>query len=77
MMSDWISVKDELPEFEQVVDVWVIWRGRDLDVHGERLTDVEYYPEMEFPWNHEEINGYFDKVSHWMPLPNPPEVSDE
>jgi len=72
LLSSWISVDDALPEFEQVVDVWAVWKGRDSLEHGQRLTDVEYFPEMAFPWNHEDISG-FDKVTHWMPKPDAPD----
>jgi len=74
--TGWVSVDERLPDFEQVVDVWAIWQGRDKLEHGQRMTDVEYFPEMAFPWNHENLSG-FDKVTHWMEKPQPPKAKEE
>lgn len=66
-MSEWISVKDSLPEYEQIVDVFVRYSDG-----WERFTAVEYYPEMKFPWQHDDLCS-IDNVTHWMKLPEPPE----
>ena len=58
-MSEWISVKERLPEEKQRVIVrcerigtsvgWILW--------GEWMTD---------------IGPSAGKITHWMPLPDPP-----
>lgn len=53
----WISVKDRLPENEQVVDIWKYDSYRD-----------EYYRVT----NHKYEDRYIIEFSHWMPLPEPP-----
>ncbi len=67
-MSDWISVKDGLPAFD--VDVWV---ALDRSRHT-WWFDIGVYDE-----NRGWVNAEYRKlaVTHWMPLPNPPEVKDE
>lgn len=57
-MKSWISVKKKLPE--ENVDVLVYYNNKKIAV------DFFY------------ISGFYDeteqtKVTHWMPLPNPPE----
>lgn len=62
-MSEWISVKDRLPEdhvavlvFDSVCrNIYKAWMSHDL---GEWFSE-EYLPD-------------FLNITHWMPLPNPP-----
>ena len=69
-MSKWISVEEELPELHQRVLTWTT------------DADDEFFVWMAH-WNGEgknegfiATNGYRDKdVTHWMPLPEPPEDS--
>lgn len=59
----WISVEDRLPE-------------PDTDVLARRAIgmDVEcYHKEASGYWSWDEYSGKW-KVTHWMPLPTPPEV---
>lgn len=63
-MSEWISVKERLPEEQQRVIVrcerigtsvgWILW--------GEWMTD---------------IGPSAGKITHWMPLPDPPKEGFE
>lgn len=78
-VSQWISVKDRLPEAEQ--EVLVISRG-----WGDRLLYVGQYKKMEAQTS--PLTGITSKesdwllwgwsymkkpqVTHWMPLPEPP-----
>jgi Protein of unknown function (DUF551) len=74
-MSEWISVKERLPEHNQIVLAWCIV----LDYEGvikarfERYdkrrrgsfdsSEFEEYPEILHPGQ---------EITHWMPLPEPP-----
>lgn len=57
----WISVKDRLPNFEQPV----------LAYSGEELGIGFAYLDGDGKWY-----GDCGDVTHWMPLPEPPEVED-
>lgn len=56
-MSDWISVKDKLPENEKLV----------LVSYKKRSMDVVWYNHNQKMWMKN-----FATVTHWMPLPEPP-----
>lgn len=66
-MSEWISVKDRLPEdhvavlvFDSVCrNIYKAWMSHDL---GEWFSE-EYLPD-------------FLNITHWMPLPEPPEDTE-
>ncbi len=65
----WISVKDRLPENQEIVDIFY---------DGQRETDYIY----EKDHNGEKGNNFFEATesgfccvrdcTHWMPLPGPP-----
>lgn len=69
-MSEWISVKDRLPEKGKLV---LIWTGNDdrrpaiflayLDDDGQEWVDGDYYTGAEY-------------VTYWQPLPEPPQEPD-
>ena len=62
-MSEWISVKDRLPNVHQRVLVYC--QSKTIEKH---VTACMY------------MGGYFSRkvrnVTHWMPLPEPPEEDD-
>ncbi len=72
---DWISVKDRLPENEE----WVLALGRleglsriaVVNCHKSFFGDDRIWSiiSSECGW----CNQCLDDVTHWMPLPNPPE----
>src|SRR4051812_39210431 len=69
-MSQWISVKDRMPEREQKI----IFTDGNIVEYG-ALDKIYYYKkECRFYiaelWN--ENNYILDNVTHWMPLPEPP-----
>lgn len=61
-MSEWISVKDRLPE----ASTWILIGGANIGSvdHGCRIGNDFY------------MHGEYDKkmswATHWMPLPKPP-----
>jgi hypothetical protein len=59
-MSQWISVKDRLPDVEQ--KVWACFKGQ---------FEWVQYPAIMTAHLGIFANGYA-AASHWMPLPNPP-----
>ena len=62
-MSEWISVEGQLP-----------WYGRRVLVALQGGVDIgRYYSDVD--WNVGDLN--FMPVTHWMPLPDPPEAHDE
>ncbi|WP_368043047.1 DUF551 domain-containing protein [uncultured Gemmiger sp.] len=62
-MSDWISVKDRLPK--QQTEVLAFRRG---------IMYLAWYDNEIGRWASDEW-GILDAVTHWMPLPEPPEVT--
>lgn len=74
----WISVADKAPE----LDKWVIGYGKicweeAFSVRPVRRRELRY-PTSRIAWECEETsnegdNIEIDEVTHWMPLPEPPE----
>ena len=70
-MSEWISVKDRLPK-----------NGQDIlaySINGEketRIVPANYDHDVWYDciFNHVMHNGC---ITHWMPLPDPPEVTGD
>ncbi len=76
-MSEWISVKDRLPELGEMVMLHIPSLGYGDDIRTgymdrETADGVGDGPPFFFPLGH---NAFFalDQVTHWMPLPQPPE----
>lgn len=77
-MSKWISVIDELPEIDAAVDVWF-----NLGDHAGRIENCFFDGKENSFWTWTEShlsNGLVKSpiarsgVTHWMPIPMPPEV---
>ena len=72
-MSEWISVKDRLPEFTRTEYDWycsdwiLVWNGR-----YPRIATYEKYPEKEPQFMCGVIDFEPKNVTHWMPLPELP-----
>ena len=84
-MSEWISVKDRLPNESGTYLV---------NIHGEDETDVcdfvteAWYTPLPTPLFNKEVgwtilNEFYkfttqlrEQITHWMPLPEPPEEDD-
>ena len=62
-MSEWISVKDRLPEKD----------GRYLAItkHYKQPVIAQYTKNEKYPWN-----WLMNNVTHWMPLPEPPKEAE-
>ncbi len=74
-MSEWISVKDRLPEvYERVL---CILNGEQIVLQLEKESPAFEESFKEFLYWHEPFDEYMQiewhEVTHWMPLPKPPE----
>lgn len=75
-MSEWISTKDELPkeEAERVLVLLTL-----LNYKKEKCQMVCYWHDLYSEWV-EAWSGHRlpeNKITHWMPLPNPPELKSD
>jgi hypothetical protein len=61
MATEWISVKDRLPELGQ----YVIAMECDGEIYKLKMKE-----KSSFFWDVDEM--YYTQVTHWMPLPEPP-----
>ena len=74
-MSKWISVEDRLPEKDTYCDIWIL--NTDIN-EGWRKTLVLYNGKY---WcsgqtTYDTTRDIEEVVTHWMHLPNPPEVKE-
>lgn len=69
-MSEWISVKDRLPEQGKRYLV-----NRYDGVTKTYFTDILWHDAHDLWWNRLYSGDY--KVTHWMPLPEPPKEETE
>ena len=67
-VQQWIPVTERLPEGRCDVLVLRIWWGE------RKPTQIGWYNEVARNWYLLTEDGYIvcDKVTHWMPLPQPP-----
>lgn len=64
MSQQWISITNKLPEDETVVMLFVPNEGQSICI-GYREDDV---------WWYEDSLPLLEVVTHWMPLPEDPQV---
>lgn len=70
-MSEWISVKDRLPEYDEAVLVVVSGKPHKNITLEDAIELAEY---AEDGWILEMWPEWMKaKVSYWMPMPEPPE----
>jgi len=72
-MSEWISVEDRLPDLETDVLVWLVksYCKKAVATAGLFYDVGSAEPEW-MGWESEEPFRHGWKVTHWMPLPEPP-----
>lgn len=78
-MSTWISVTDRLPKAGQCVDLWGCLAGGHHHGDESRIENCFYNGGRDAWWFW--CEAFIDKVyvngmnvTHWMPLPEPPNV---
>jgi hypothetical protein len=78
---EWISVKDKLPEFGQEVMCYQTYpKGSMFTAISWPLHCCKYKVVVYGAFGDGFIdckNNTVKHVSHWMPLPNPPEIKNE
>lgn len=72
-MTEWISVKDRLPEDRQKVLVNFVWLS-----NPQRTREMQYFKIDDFGRPNMFIapdggHHLLANLTHWMPLPNPPQ----
>ena len=73
-MSEWISVKDRLPEYDEHkenYDEFNVYCCNNK-YHEPIVTTLDY---TEHGWSNENNDLWNDFVTHWMPLPEPPTIT--
>lgn len=65
-MTDWQTI-GTAPKDGTAVD---LWRG----ANSSRLTDA-YWRDGKWWWKHYRYDEAEDQITHWMPLPSPPDAS--
>lgn len=77
-MPKWISVKERMPPLKEKVLVWAV--GKSKLTMGKTYCDVTFTAEEmgEVRWWECWMRFIEDwDITHWMPLPDAPEVEDE
>ncbi|MHC1600408.1 MAG: DUF551 domain-containing protein [Candidatus Methanospirareceae archaeon] len=81
-MNKWISIKDRLPEYNVPVLTWN--KDYPVEIHAMLLfqhDDGWQWAAQEFTWGLTDPECYAVDddytCTHWTPIPDPPEVSDE
>ena len=75
--GDWISVEDRLPEEDEPVLMLITQNADHYGVYQKDSFVVEgnlgHLPSGKKIWQDVYTGNATDDVSHWMPLPEPPE----
>lgn len=73
-MSEWISVKDRMPEDDGYYMVYAKGYWGNNRLIGD-LAISKFDKNYETPWGIErgKARGWKGIITHWMPLPEPPE----
>ena len=82
-MSEWISVKDRLPESGKDVLVFAVGKANafigDTTIEITEYTNVSLFPSTAVGMGWRSPYQYFFynyEITHWMPLPEPPEKGE-
>lgn len=73
---NWISCDDKLPETHEIYKDSRLTSGFVIVFNGDYVTIAKYeqsFVKSKFRWK--DARDYSIEVTHWMPLPDKPEVS--
>ena len=73
---DWIDKNEELPEFDQLVLCSNQCEAEDFKILVLKFDGVNKFYDLNPPTTSGMMynNGWYESsITHWMPLPNPPE----
>jgi hypothetical protein len=70
-MSEWISVKDRMPKDDETVLCYDKRRTTDIPVAAYYVKELNGFVMIDT------LQNIVIDPSHWMPLPNPPEMKDD
>ena len=73
MTSEWISVKERLPDMKEMYLGGHLTSGNLITFNGHYVSMGEYYEtysKRQLRWRNS--TGRVTKVTYWMPLPAPP-----
>jgi hypothetical protein len=80
-MSEWVSVKDRLPEMNQDVLAFCVSNGMSVGFMRNTYAAGETYISIDCLHKKLDSGGisfrtdrYYGKVTHWMHIPTPPPV---
>ena len=78
--SEWISVQERLPDFEQNVLVYAEVKLENISPESVMVVTHRHKYRLTDCWSRAEPSQYFNadyKITHWMPLPEPPKEDEE
>ena len=89
-MSEWISVKDKLPEKDEQYLVYKVYKGPNFNEFGlqevcgfaTNLKDIddEWFTKKRAGfYEYDSEVGFYEPagITHWMPLPEPPKENEK
>ena len=72
MDKEWISVKDRLPEYGRAVLISIKGTVQHVTFSLDGADDTPDWFEPYWFDHDDELKIWWNKVTHWMPLPKPP-----
>ena len=74
-MSDWISVEDRLPIIERDI-CSTPYKNVGVIIATKNFVDFDYFEAGKMPDYWSQFKDYRKEVTHWQPLPAPPEKQE-
>jgi len=68
-MTEWISIKDSLPQDMECV---IAWGDNDIYMLTFKKNSDKRHKNISGYFDDSSGEAYFNEITHWMPLPKPP-----